>query len=326
MDKQSLLSAITDAAKSGSISESDVKNAYAKGAKTTTSSWNIFATFNLAKVFSVLGIGIVIIGVIILVAQHWEDLPSFSRILITLGTAIAAYIVGATVYTRKDAHMTSMAAFVIAFLLLPLGSFVTLYELNVDIETASINSLLSFVLSVIAIASLFTFRHSIFIVFSLLFSTWFYFAFTNLLFEGNITYVNAGTLNEYRVLALGIGYMFFARYLAGTDHRQLAGKVSAIGLILLYGAAMALGGWRNDANILWEIAFPVIAIGFMYGSTQAKSESMLWISTIALMGYIIKITGEYFSDTLGWPLMLILIGIMLLGVGYISVRISKKYV
>jgi len=43
------------------------------------------------------------------------------------------------------------------------------------------------------------------------------------------------------------------------------------------------------------------------------------------MAYILKITFEYFSSGLGWPLALVIAGLAMIGVGYMSISLKKKY-
>ena len=43
------------------------------------------------------------------------------------------------------------------------------------------------------------------------------------------------------------------------------------------------------------------------------------------MFYILKITSEYFTEGLGWPLALVLAGLAMIGVGYVSLSVSRKY-
>jgi uncharacterized integral membrane protein len=43
------------------------------------------------------------------------------------------------------------------------------------------------------------------------------------------------------------------------------------------------------------------------------------------MIYILKLTAEYFADTVGWPLALVISGFILMGVGFMSVQLRQKY-
>jgi hypothetical protein len=51
----------------------------------------------------------------------------------------------------------------------------------------------------------------------------------------------------------------------------------------------------------------------------------LIIGTGALVVYIFKITGEYFADSLGWPLALIVAGFAMIAIGSLFVRLNRKY-
>jgi len=44
------------------------------------------------------------------------------------------------------------------------------------------------------------------------------------------------------------------------------------------------------------------------------------------MIYIMKITSEYFSHAMGWPLALVLAGLILIGIGHYTYNLGKKYV
>lgn len=88
---------------------------------------------------------------------------------------------------------------------------------------------------------------------------------------------------------------------------------------------MALGGWSPNQNTFWELLYPVIAFGIIYFSVYLKSRVLLIFGALFLIGYILKLTGEYFTSGLGWPLALVLAGLAVMLVGYYTVRINKKY-
>jgi hypothetical protein len=45
-----------------------------------------------------------------------------------------------------------------------------------------------------------------------------------------------------------------------------------------------------------------------------------------MMAYIMKITSEYFTQGLGWPMALIIAGLGVMGTGYLAFYLNKKYV
>jgi hypothetical protein len=60
-------------------------------------------------------------------------------------------------------------------------------------------------------------------------------------------------------------------------------------------------------------------------SIWLKSKSFLVFGALFLMIYILKITSEYFTNSLGWPLALVLAGLLLIGIGALSVWLNKRY-
>jgi hypothetical protein len=99
----------------------------------------------------------------------------------------------------------------------------------------------------------------------------------------------------------------------------------AFGSLGFLGAALALGGWAPEQNVFWELIFPLLVFGIIFLSIYVKSRAFLVFGSLFLIGYIFKLTGEYFSNTLGWPLALVLAGLLIMGVGYYAVRINRQY-
>jgi uncharacterized integral membrane protein len=57
-----------------------------------------------------------------------------------------------------------------------------------------------------------------------------------------------------------------------------------------------------------------------------QSRAILTIGTLFLLIHTTFITGKYFAHTIGWPIALILLGFLFIGLGYWSVSISRKYI
>ena len=77
--------------------------------------------------------------------------------------------------------------------------------------------------------------------------------------------------------------------------------------------------------MFWELIYPGLVFGTLFLSVHVKSKAFLTWGTLFLMAYLLKITSEYFSSGLGWPLALVLAGLMLIGTGYMSFSLKKKY-
>jgi hypothetical protein len=63
----------------------------------------------------------------------------------------------------------------------------------------------------------------------------------------------------------------------------------------------------------------------IYVSTVVRSRTLLLTGTLATLGYIGYYTHRHFADTLGWPVALIILGFVLIGLGGLAVRLNRKY-
>jgi Zn-dependent protease with chaperone function len=52
----------------------------------------------------------------------------------------------------------------------------------------------------------------------------------------------------------------------------------------------------------------------------------LFVSTLAVLAYTGWYTGEYFANSVGWPLALIGFGLLMIGVSALAVRIDRQFV
>ena len=65
--------------------------------------------------------------------------------------------------------------------------------------------------------------------------------------------------------------------------------------------------------------------GVIFLSIHLQSKTFLVFGSLALGSYLTKITAEYFSDSLGWPFALVLVGLMLMGVAYLALQLKRRY-
>jgi len=53
---------------------------------------------------------------------------------------------------------------------------------------------------------------------------------------------------------------------------------------------------------------------------------LLFVCTIAILAYISYFTAEHFQDSLGWPLVLIVLGLVFIALSAVAMRINKRYI
>ncbi|MDP3772319.1 MAG: hypothetical protein Q8Q94_03025 [bacterium] len=333
MEKQELLQEIRAAAADKKILRDEMIAAYDAGVGVPTAHPSLLKRMNIADVLYFIGGAIVFIGIAILVGQHWDELDMPTRILATLGSGIAAYIVGVLLSRDERFGVVGTAFFFLSALIMPVGLSVVFDAAGLEVGSAGMQSVIAGILLVAYLASFFVFPRTLFIVFSILFGTWLFFSFTSFLILNN-PHLATAEFFEYRVLAVGLAYVFLGYALreavatTGESHEEysaLASWLYAGGVALFLGAALALGGWSPNQNAFWEVIFPGLVFGVIFLSIYLHARSFLAFGSVYLMAYILKITAEYFSDTLGWPLALVLAGLCLIAIGYGAFRLNQNY-
>jgi hypothetical protein len=75
-----------------------------------------------------------------------------------------------------------------------------------------------------------------------------------------------------------------------------------------------------------EIVFLAVAAGFVYLSVALHSRTLLFVATAAILAYTAWFTGEYFADSVGWPIALMVFGLVMIGLSALAFRIDRHYV
>ena len=271
-----------------------------------------------------LGAAIVVFGIAILIGQNWQNLNAVSRVVATLGAGIASFVVG--VILRQDEKLSSLdqAFFFISSMVTPIGISVVFDVAGYSLSSLHTQMVISGILSLMYLFSFVVLRNSLFIVFAVIYLTAFFYIITNYLFVNNPQLIGLH-FNEYRTLAVGLSYIFLGHYFAPGARRGLTGPLYGFGVLAFLGAVFALTGWSPRQNLFWELIFPFVDFGVIFLSLKLKSKSFLVFGSIFLIAYILKLTVEYFSKSLGWPLALVIVGFAIIGVGYLTFFLNQRY-
>lgn len=323
MNKQELLQGITTLSKERQVTREEVMSAYDAGVAVDAPS-HPQARFGLAEIMNYLGGGIVAIGIGIFLSENWDALNTFTRILSTLGAGVLAYSIGVMFSKQESRIFLGQAFHLIAAVVIPIGLFVVLDEMGADTSGWGIISLIMSALFVLYLASYRMFRENIFLLASIVFGTGLFLSVTGWLSERSALFLD-GDLSSYQFLVIGLAYMLLGYGFVGKSMASLTRYLYPFGLLFFLVATFSLGGYAPDQNLFWEIIFPGLSLGAVFLSLSLRSRAFLIIGTAALIIYIFKITGEYFADSLGWPLALILAGFGMIAVGSLFVRLNKRY-
>ncbi len=324
LDKQQLLEEVKQAGLSRILSEQELLVAF-RGNLQNGSQNNIASSrhINLANILYYIGGGIVCIGIAVLIGQNWEVLSLLSRILVTFGVSVAAFIAG--ILFSRDERMEGLgqAFHLIAAVVMPVGIYTVFDAAHLNLDSLGIISLIFLIIFLVYLASTLLFKKTMFLLFAIAYGTILFFVFTQFLLAQNPIY--DWHIDAYRILVVGLSYMFFGYYYSTRPFSALSGLLYSLGSIGFLGATMSLGGWSPDQNLFWEAIFPLLVFGIIYLSIYVKSRSFLIFGSLFLMGYILKITAEYFSQGLGWSLALVIAGFFLMAVGYLTVYLNRRY-
>ncbi|MEK7608025.1 MAG: DUF2157 domain-containing protein [Patescibacteria group bacterium] len=280
-----------------------------------------------AEILYYLGGTVIFLGIAIMLAQSWSDLSVSVRILSTLGSGAIAYGLGFLLSRTEKNEALGSAFHLISALVLPMGLYVA-FEAGGYADSKWLMSVIAAILFGVHLLSYYVFRKGIFSLFSIIFGTLLFFKFTDFLL-GDAAYRSEWEFVQYRLFFSGavymlLGYLFSGKALASFSG-FLYGFGYGFGVFGFLSAALSLGGWKPEQNLFWEIAFPFLVFGVFFTSVHVKSKAFLVFGTLSLMLYVLKITAEYFSDSLGWALTLVLAGLLLIAVGYLSVYLKRKY-
>lgn len=264
----------------------------------------------IQKVLSYIGGAFVFCGICTYVGLVWDDLDSAARVIITLGSGFVAFLLSLLALGDPKYVRASTPLLLIGAALQPTGLFVFMYEYlppSGDVAKAAC-FVFGFMLVQQAIAFYARQRTSL-----LFFTLLFFYLFMSAFME------KADIDSQLSVLTLGISGLLVSWVVNKTEHQAIAPFYFFFG---------ALGVTAASFDYLQETPFDILLVGvvaaLIYVSILASSRALLTVSILALLGYLIYFTEEYFKDVVGWPIAMVIIGLIMIGVSSYAVKLGKK--
>lgn len=98
-----------------------------------------------------------------------------------------------------------------------------------------------------------------------------------------------------------------------------------IGLGYFMGSIMAYSGLFDIVrHTSAELLYLAITASVLYVCVVLQSRALLLTTVIAMLSFIGYYSAEYFADSLGWPITLVLMGVTFLGVGTIAIKVKQR--
>lgn len=311
MEKQQALEYIKKLASEKIISREELEHAYEQGLGVSSEGTK---KFKIANLLFYIGGGIIILAISILIAQNWDSFNDATKVISTFGIGIMVYFLALFFSRDSKLNVLSAALYFISAAVIPIGLGVIFYLAGFDFESSSTHVIISALLFVFYLSSFLVLKKDIFIFFSTIFGTWLFFSLTNMI--GEDLFAISESFIKYRILFVFLTYLLLGYNFDKQNKTGLREFFYIVGIFGFLGSAMVLGGWQPSQNIFWESIFPFLVFGTLILSIYLKSRAFLVAGSLFLVGYIGKITAEYFSESLGWPLALLIAGVLLIGLSY----------
>lgn len=293
-----------------------------------------------ARIWVTLGVSIAcyLISLSLLYAKQAKELSQvfhvIAAVLMPTGVGVLLYEIGHNFYGFENAsimftvaYLAELVTYVIAKERISLF-FSTIFGVIAFFALSGHNMLLAALLGVVLLATNLLFiyqaKKTVSVFLSILFGSMLYIHILNWIVQAN-NIINSEKIYEYSYLFFGIAIMIVAWVISQSIWKKINWFWYLVGSASFFGALFSLSGFKPDQNMFWTVVLALFVLLGMFVSVFIQSKTVLFVSAIALVSFVIKLTAEYFVDSLGWPLGLVIVGIVLMAMGYISVHLSRKY-
>ncbi|MCC8997780.1 MAG: DUF2157 domain-containing protein [Nitrosomonas sp.] len=305
MDRKAVLSKIVTLAETHGLSADEIAAALIHAPATPTKKGGV-----ISKLFSYIGGVLMFSGIGLLISFMWDDINSAQRVILTFGVGLTAFILGVACIKNKKYEPAATPLFLVSGLMQPTGLFVFLDEYMPESGDFMLAALLIFgTLAAQQGAAFFALRRT-----SLLFLTLF---FWNGFIGTSMDWMKWDV--ELIGLIVGFSVLSLCWAVGKTQHRAITPFWYCIGSIfLLYS------WWSLVEGSVLELSYLGINVFLIYFSILAASRTLLFVSVLGLLSYLSYFAWENFANVVMWPILLIIMGLITLGVSSYAVKLGNK--
>ena len=265
----------------------------------------------LPKLFGYVGGIFVFAGIGVFISMYWDDFGSASRVIITLGSGLMAFVMGLVCLSDQKYERAVTPLFLMAALLQPTGIMVMLQEYS---SGGDVRHGLLFMAAYMLVQQGATFwakQRTVLAFSAVLFGCIF---FANLFDIWDIDEKLIG-------IVIGSSLLCIAYAMQQSRHMAIAPFWYFVGAVLLLWSI-----FESVENSLLEPVYLGATAFVIFLSTYVRSRTLLLVGTLAMLIYIGYYTAEHFANTVGWPIALVIIGIALIGLSALAVRLNNRYI
>lgn len=362
-DKATALKSITQLMNSYSISPAEVESAFQHPLESNVATAKTNKGDIVKTLFSYLGAIFILSGIATYIGMFWDSMGSIMRIVITLGVSYMLLLVLVSALHEKKFPKLILPLSLACLVMMTGGWFVLIHELFPQAANWRTATLFVFAIMAVQQGILFAkYCRSVQAFASLFFIYGFMQAGLDLLGLGasDIAILLGASLflvaiaiekTSQRLLAgpallIAIGWLnsglfdrisFFtqpnwASLIIGIclissayGLQKEARFPPLISLAYLVGSIMAYSGLFDLLqNSAFELVYLAATAAALYACVVLHSRALLLTTVLAMLGFISYYSTEYFSNSLGWPLTLVMMGLIFFAISTIAIKVNKR--
>ena len=309
--KEKVLKELVDTARAHDIGIEEIGDAFERFAASESPAPDDGKTTILTRVLAYLGGTFVFAGLGVFIAMNWESMNFAAQVVITLGSGLAAFVMALIAANDERCEKAAAPLFLIAAVLQPIGILVIFAEFYRGREWEMVVMVTSGALAVQQALALKMTQRTTLLFTTLVFAV----AFVQALFAYiGIDYKMAALVIGGSLLSLSVG-LDQTRHNGVTPFWYLVGST-----LFLYGIFSLI------EHTPIEIAFLGVAAALVYLSTVVRSRTLLFVGTLAILSYVGYFSARHFVQSIGWPIALVLFGLLLIGLSATAFRINRNYI
>lgn len=304
--KEQALQTIVNLAQEHDITAEEIGARLIKDSTKTKKAGNVL----IMRIMTYIGALFVFSGLASLVGLIWDDLGSAARVIVTFGPGLVALLLALAAFKDERYVKAVTPLLLIAAFLQPAGLFVFLNEYFTG-NDAALAAMIVFGPMALQMLALFkAMKQASPLFFTLFFGFGFFWAAMD----------KTGIDGDLACTVIGISGLLISHAVNKTPYRAFVPLTYFIFALMTAGGAFAL------VHEIPPLDFLLIGLAafMVYASVIAQSRSFLVASVITMLGYLGYYTNEYFADMLSWPLALIIMGLLMLGVSSYAVKLGQR--
>lgn len=265
----------------------------------------------LSKLFGYIGGIFVFAGIGVFISMYWDDFSSASRVIVTLGTGLIAFVMGLFCLSEQKYERVATPLFLIASVLQPTGIMVMLDEYS---SGGDVRHGLLFMAAYMLVQQGATFwakQRTVLAFSAIIFGCIF---FANLFDLWDLDEKLIGTV-------IGSSLLCLTYAIQRSKHMAIAPFWYFVGAVLLLWSIFE---WVEGS--LFEPIYLGMTAFMIFLSTFVRSRTLLLVGTLTMLIYIGYYTAEHFANAVGWPIALVIIGIALIGLSALAIRLNNQYI